>query len=848
MSMSDGQAAGIRTAGTCGSGATAAAQAVGAFALAGNEVVATGPTSTVRLNARVAVYARYSSDGQTEHSVERQVRVATRYLRLIGLERFTLFADRAKSAKTVAGREELHNLLVACDKRQFDIVVLEDFDRLTREVYDAIPIAERLERANVQIHGAAVERRYSKEDIVNAALRAELDRLRRRNILNAGRFQLAERGGVPRGRLFGYKKGAMPGFLVVDEEQAKVIRRIFDLAEKGLSNRKIATMLVAERVAGPSGQCRWGATTIQYVLKQPMFAGWVIFGKTESRYDRERNVTTVHLRPASDVVSVYVDEYRIISPEQFLRVAEIRKGRPGPRKRHVTHLLTDRVYCDCPGVTKSPFGPGEGRLTCLRQCGYGDCPASRSSLGQAEIEAAVLDAVADKLGRDDGQERFADALKRSMEEEAAAKAEEQERVERQLSSVDEQLDRLLGRELQGRYEPERLDLHRSKLMKEHADLKDRLSVLRIPAPDIERAVRQLSDLESAVARVRARLPFRVSEPADADFLRAIRQILRRIEVRQTTASPGVVEIVIHLDFAAPAHGENDGTSTEVVVRKIEYTRSKQAYAARRARTIELLRTREADLTDAQWDLVKEAIPDVGKTGRGNRLTTRRVVDVLMAHLRTGYTPTVQKSLVPRELQNALRRFIYGGGDLILLDLLRKADPKAVESFDLSGLEVVRRHFAPLAQGPDGHTVHTRTYFLDGTTALSEAQWAVSAPCLHSSVTLPINGAPAPEARILIEAVLLRLRSGTPWERMPRRFGPWRHLLVAARRLVYSGSWDRLVDVWRAVAPTLVAGLDTTAMDCHPRGSRKWTSMPATGNGCAGDGRKRTCPVGEQPGR
>ena len=828
MSMGYDQATDIRTADTTGGEPTAAARAVGALVLAGNGVARTRPGSVVRPGARVAVYARYSSDGQTEHSVERQVRVATRYLRLIGLERFTLFADRAKSAKTVAGREELHRLLEACDKRQFDIVVLEDFDRLTREVYDAIPIAERLERADVQIHGGAVERRYSKEDIVNAALRAELDRLRRRNILNAGRFQLAERGGVPRGRLFGYKKGTVPGFLVINEEQAGVIRRIFDLAERGLSNRKIARLLVAERVIGPSGMCRWGATTIQYVLTQPMFTGWVIFGRTESRYDRESNATTVRLRAAEDVVSVYVDEYRIVDPALFLRVAEIRKGRPGPRKRHTTHLLTERVYCDCPGVTKAPFGPGEGRLTCLRSCGYGDCPASRTSLGQAEIEAAVLDAVADKLGRDDGQERFADALKRSMQEEAAAKAEERGRVERQVADVDDQLDRLLGRELQGRYEPERLDLHRAKLMKEHAELKDRLAVLRIPEPDVERAVQSLSDLESAMARVRARLPFRVVEPADADFLRAMRQILRRIEVRQTTASPGRVEIAIHLDYAAPVHGENDGTSTEVVVREVEYARSKHLHAARRARTIELLRTRESDLTDAQWDLVKDVIPDVSKSRTRGELTTRRVVDVLMAHLRSGYTPVVQKSLVPKALQNALRRFIYNGGDLILLDALGKGNSAWVEGLDLSGLEVVRRHFARLAQGPDGHTVHSRTYFLDGTTALSDAQWAVSAPCLHPSVTLPIHGVPAPEARIMIEAILLKLRSGSPWERMPRRFGPWRHLLVAARRLVYSGSWDRLIAEWRESAPILVDGLDTTAMDCHARGSRKWTSMPTPG--------------------
>lgn len=773
---------------------------------------------------RIGTYARFSSTGQNEYSIERQLRNIRRYIRAFEATKVVEFNEPAKSALSIVNREELQKLLAACDRRELDIVVIEDFDRLTREIYDAVPIAERMEIAGVELHCAALGRRLSKEDIIHAAIRAENDRLRRRSITSAGRMLLAERGGVPTGRLFGYVAGTEPGFLVVDDEEAAVIRRIFDMADRGMSRRGIAKVLIAENVQGPSGRGVWATSTIQYILSQPLFAGRVVYGRTESLYDRQSHQSTLKPRPANEVVKRRVEAYRIVDDAQFLRIAARRTARAQLRKPHFESLLTERVYCDCPGGDRHPFGPTGKRLRCSRQVFYGDCQARAASLGRVEIEAAVLDAVAAKLEASGGNARLAEALSRSLARDASSRRAERKRVERRISDVDDQLDRLLARTVAkdyGKdYGKERVERLRQKLQGELSTLRDRLSALRVPDVDVELAAARLGDLGTALDRVRARLPFRPLDEGDIAFLHALRRILLRVEVRPSRSPPGRVQVAIHLDYAAHVFGVAGGAPTEVVVREVELARTKGLYVRQRADLTAFLASGAARLTDRQWAIVKDRIPDLGGRGRRADAGRREMVDLLMAHLRAGCTlHNIERA---SRAGNALKRFLYNGGDTILLDVLGKADPAAVAALDLRALESYRRHPLKTARGPDGHTTYTRMHALDGTTALSDAQWAVCLPCLHPSSSAGRGGHDG-SMRLLLEAIMLKLRSRAPWERLPKRLGGAGAIRAATRRLVYGGSWDRLVAAWRRDCPELLDGLDVSLLDSFARGPVEWTS-------------------------
>jgi site-specific DNA recombinase len=82
-----------------------------------------------------AIYARYSSDNQSEASIEDQVRVCRRYAELQGFTVIVEYADDAISGASTL-RPGYQKLLEGARKAAFDIVLAEGLDRLSRDLAD----------------------------------------------------------------------------------------------------------------------------------------------------------------------------------------------------------------------------------------------------------------------------------------------------------------------------------------------------------------------------------------------------------------------------------------------------------------------------------------------------------------------------------------------------------------------------------------------------------------------------------------------------------------------------------------------------------------------------------------
>jgi site-specific DNA recombinase len=101
---------------------------------------------------------------------------------------------------------------------------------------------------------------------------AELERGLIRDRLRAGKAQrkLAGRfggGATP----YGYRSCG-EGRLEVDDEQAAVVRSIFNRAREGLGPGPVARRLNAEQVPGPTGK-PWNRQTVTNILRNPLYAG-----------------------------------------------------------------------------------------------------------------------------------------------------------------------------------------------------------------------------------------------------------------------------------------------------------------------------------------------------------------------------------------------------------------------------------------------------------------------------------------------------------------------------------------------------------------------------------------------
>jgi len=100
---------------------------------------------------RAVIYARYSTDMQSETSVEDQVRQCRQRAEQDGFEIGQVFSDYAISGSTLGNRPGMLSLMEAAKLSTFDLVYAEALDRISRDQEDIAGIYKRLSHADVQI-------------------------------------------------------------------------------------------------------------------------------------------------------------------------------------------------------------------------------------------------------------------------------------------------------------------------------------------------------------------------------------------------------------------------------------------------------------------------------------------------------------------------------------------------------------------------------------------------------------------------------------------------------------------------------------------------------------------------
>lgn len=100
---------------------------------------------------RAALYARFSTDLQNERSIDDQMLLCRDFARREGLDVVAAFEDRARSGASVFGRDGLLELLDQARSQQFDVLIVEALDRLSRDMEDLAGIHKRLSFLGIEI-------------------------------------------------------------------------------------------------------------------------------------------------------------------------------------------------------------------------------------------------------------------------------------------------------------------------------------------------------------------------------------------------------------------------------------------------------------------------------------------------------------------------------------------------------------------------------------------------------------------------------------------------------------------------------------------------------------------------
>lgn len=210
---------------------------------------------------RAAIYARYSSDLQTDRSIEDQLALCSDYAAKQGLSVVAIFDDKARSGASIMGREGILSLMDAARDKAFDVVVVEALDRISRDQEDLAGIYKRLTHVGVEIRAV----HEGRADIVQIGIRGLVGALFLQDLahkVRRGMSGVVREGRSAGGRAYGYAPvPGKPGELVIVPDEAAIVLRIFEEYAAGRTPRDIAGDLNAENVTPPRG-VYWQASTI----------------------------------------------------------------------------------------------------------------------------------------------------------------------------------------------------------------------------------------------------------------------------------------------------------------------------------------------------------------------------------------------------------------------------------------------------------------------------------------------------------------------------------------------------------------------------------------------------------
>jgi site-specific DNA recombinase len=324
---------------------------------------------------RCATYARISTDKQERSSIADQQRKCREYA-----ERhdWTILPEHSYQDEGISGagadRPGLAELLEAAFARPhpFDIILVDDTSRLTRNLADAVRLFEKLSFAGVRVVAVSQGLDSSNEQAdVLMTVHGLVDSLYVKELAKKTHRALegrALKGLHTGGRCFGYRsvKGDDGVRLEVYETEAATVRRIFEMAAAGASYRVIATTLNSESVAAPrpharKGYATWCPTAIREMLRRELYIGRVVWNKSRWVKAPGTNRRLRRQRPEPEWRTAVRPELRIVSDELWLAVAERlelvkrlygTQKRPGLLSRAVSspYLLSGFLRCGVCGA------------------------------------------------------------------------------------------------------------------------------------------------------------------------------------------------------------------------------------------------------------------------------------------------------------------------------------------------------------------------------------------------------------------------------------------------------------------------------------------------------------------
>lgn len=312
--------------------------------------------SPIFTRRKVAGYARVSTDHEEQAtSYDAQMKYYTDYINSrVDWEFVNMYSDEGITGTNTKSRTGFKTMISDALEGKIDLIITKSVSRFARNTVDSLSTVRKLKENGVEIY-------FEKENIwtfdskgellitIMSSLAQEESRSISENVKWGKRKQF-ERGrvSIPFKSTLGFERGEQ-GELVVNSDEAKLVRYIFHEFLTGKNCNIIAKSLTEQGIPTPMGKTKWTFGTIKRILQNEKYKGDALLQKTFVT-DFLTKSTKVN---EGELPQYYVENNHeaIIDKEVFdLVQAEFSKKR---QRKSAKTIFSGKLFCESCG---SAFG------------------------------------------------------------------------------------------------------------------------------------------------------------------------------------------------------------------------------------------------------------------------------------------------------------------------------------------------------------------------------------------------------------------------------------------------------------------------------------------------------------
>jgi site-specific DNA recombinase len=439
---------------------------------------------------RVFIYCRVSTDEQAtdaHYSLANQEQKARDYAKSKGWHVAAVVKDVASGKD--ANRDGYQELLSAIKKRSIDGVVVYRLDRLSRnvrDIYDFLYKIQSIEIGFISLsEGFDTTTAMGRAMLGVAAVFAQLTREMIAENVRDGLMRRAQAGLYNGNKYgpYGYRYDKESGMLVIVPEEAKVVRRIFELfARRKWGHLKIAELLNQEFVPTRENG-NWEKCKVRNIVKNPTYMGLITWHGEEYAGKHEA----------------------IIDEELFATARELTSNRKteAPRTQQTEHLIASIAECGwCGKKLRVHYGAAKKDGTRHRFYKHNRDPKRDSCKGfyksADRLESVVVSEITKAAGSHVIQEGAIKEIELRLAQESGPLQQERDKIAARLSQMNVQFNNWADRLDRGSIDEDQFNARNAKLLQTKAEITKRLQQIDVTLAQREELQLNLESAKEAL--------------------------------------------------------------------------------------------------------------------------------------------------------------------------------------------------------------------------------------------------------------------------------------------------------------------------------------------------------------